>query len=179
MCTFVHNLVLRPSPAGVQYTAIPCESPSHHTLSVCLASAIACPLLLFMISGLSVPYCCLQLCPSCVCRVPEALQLLIQLYVERNYMLWKIPEVCSLPDHVCVDGEISQKLTPSYRGFMLLGLCYVFACTYLCTCWQVLTWLETNARAVAQKYKATDTTFVEHTQRWEMCLYMTVCTTYV
>ena len=110
MCTFVHNQVLHPSPAGVQYTAIPCESPSRHTLSVRLTSAIACPLLVFMISGLSVPYCCLQLCPSCVCRVPEALQLLIQLYVERNYMLWKIPEVCSLPDHVCVDGEISQKL---------------------------------------------------------------------
>ena len=62
---------------------------------------------------------------------------------------------------------------------MLLGFCYVFTCTYLCTCWQVLTWLETNARAVAQKYKATDPTFAEHTQRWEMCFYMTVCTMYV
>ena len=40
----------------------------------------------------------------CVCREPEALQLLIQLYVERNHMLWKIPEVCSQSGLVCVGG---------------------------------------------------------------------------
>ena len=87
---------------------------------------------------------------------------------------------CVLCQTMCVwTGKFHRNWTPSYWGFRLLGFCYVFACTYLCTCWQVLTWLETNARAVAQKYKATDPTFVEHTQRWEMCLYMTVCTTYV
>ena len=156
----------------------PVNPPSRHTLSVCLASAIACLLLLFMINGLSVPYCCLQLCPSCVCREPEALQLLIQLYVERSHMLWKIPEVCSLSDHVHVDGEFTQKLTSSCWGFMLPALCCLLTCTYLCTYWQVLTWLETNATAVAQKYKATDPTFAEHKQRWEMCSYL-LCTTYV
>lgn len=45
-----------------------------------------------------------------MCREPEALQLLTQLYVERNYMLWKIPEVCSLPDHVCVDGDFYTEI---------------------------------------------------------------------
>ena len=39
-------------------------------------------------------------------------------------------------------------------------------------CWQVLTWLETNARAVAQRFKASDPTFVEYTQRWETCIRM-------
>ena len=149
----------------------PVNPPSRHTLSVCLTSAIACPLLLFMINGLSVPYCCLQPCPSCVCREPEALQLLIQLYVERNYMLWKIPEVCSLSDHVRVDGEIYTEIDivmlRVHATYILL-----FTCMHLCTCWQVLTWLETNARAVAQKYKATDPTFAEHKQRWEMCMYV-------
>ena len=78
---------------------------------------------------------------------------------------------------VCGRGnftEIDIVLLRVHATWILL-----FTCTYLCTCCQVLTWLETNARAVAQKYKAADSTFAEHTQRWEMCLYMTVCTTYV
>ena len=69
-----------------------------------------------------------------MCREPEALQLLIQLYVERNHMLWKIPEVCSQSGLVCAGGD----------AFVLVAAhgmsshCLYFATDmYLCVCMHV------------------------------------------
>ena len=67
----------------------------------------------------------------CVCREPEALQLLIQLYVERNHMLWKIPEVCSQSGLVFVDGDAFDVVV----AHCMSSRCLYFAIyMYFCVC---------------------------------------------
>ena len=65
-----------------------------------------------------------------LCREPEALQLLIKLYVERSHSVWKEPEVGG---QMCV---CDNKVTLGTGGHLI---------SYHM---QVLTWLEANARKV-------------------------------
>ena len=83
----------------------------------------------------------------CVFRVPEGLQLLVKLYVERSHSVWKEPEV------TCANMYITcgvQKHT--------------------CTPVQVLTWLEANCRAVVTRADSKDPLISEYRDKYaEYC----------
>jgi len=94
---------------------------------------------------------------------PEALRLLIKLYIERSHSVWKEPEVSSLE---LVRGA------PVTQNSSEVTQCWPCCCStqwvaMLLFLFQVLTWLEANARRVIARVDSRDTLVEDCARKYE------------
>ena len=88
-------------------------------------------------------------------REPEGLKLLVKLYVERSYSVWKEPEVCVV--------------------YTVVGRCTHCCVSQTTRHFQVLTWLEANCRVAVCRADQNDPLISEHRDRYILSLPIHVC----